>query len=158
MLDLARLDRLKLVRRPFSQRLFGGALLGANYRWLPGIDLRFEDGRSGRIVCSLLSSSLLRTSLRVVGDAGELRVFNWTAPHLYHRLSVRAMAGRRVERVRGDASYTHQLRAFRDAVGKGAPFPTDARDAVANMRVIDAIYEASGLGRRGDPAFSSSRT
>ena len=43
MLDLARLDRLKLVRRPFSQRFFGGALLGANYRWFPGIDLRFEN-------------------------------------------------------------------------------------------------------------------
>ncbi len=42
MLDLARLDRLKLVRRPFGQRFFGRAL-GANYRWFPGIDLRFEN-------------------------------------------------------------------------------------------------------------------
>lgn len=42
MLDLARLDRLKLVRRPFSQRFFGRAL-GANYRWLPGIGLEFEN-------------------------------------------------------------------------------------------------------------------
>jgi 1-acyl-sn-glycerol-3-phosphate acyltransferase len=41
MLDLARLDRLKLVRRPFSQRFFGRAL-GANYRWFPGIGLEFE--------------------------------------------------------------------------------------------------------------------
>jgi 1-acyl-sn-glycerol-3-phosphate acyltransferase len=42
MLDLARLDRLKLVRRPFSQRFFGRAL-GANYRWFPGIELEFEN-------------------------------------------------------------------------------------------------------------------
>jgi 1-acyl-sn-glycerol-3-phosphate acyltransferase len=42
MLDLARLDRLKLVRRPFSQR-FIGRFLGANYRWFPGIDLSFEN-------------------------------------------------------------------------------------------------------------------
>ncbi len=42
MLDLARLDRLRLVRRPFSQRFFGRAL-GANYRWFPGIELRFEN-------------------------------------------------------------------------------------------------------------------
>lgn len=42
MLDLARLDRLRLVRRPFSQRFFGRAL-GANYRWFPGIDLLFEN-------------------------------------------------------------------------------------------------------------------
>ncbi len=42
MLDLARLDRLKLVRRPFSQRFFGQAL-AANYRWFPGIELSFEN-------------------------------------------------------------------------------------------------------------------
>jgi 1-acyl-sn-glycerol-3-phosphate acyltransferase len=42
MLDLARLERLKLVRRPLSQRFFGH-FLGANYRWLPGIELIFEN-------------------------------------------------------------------------------------------------------------------
>ena len=42
MLDLARLDRLKLVRRPFSQRFFGQAL-AANYRWFPGVELDFEN-------------------------------------------------------------------------------------------------------------------
>ena len=42
MLDLARLDRLRLVRRPFAQQFFGRAL-GANYRWFPGIELRFEN-------------------------------------------------------------------------------------------------------------------
>jgi 1-acyl-sn-glycerol-3-phosphate acyltransferase len=42
MLDIARLDRLKLYRRPFSQR-FLGRFLGVNYGWLPGIELTFED-------------------------------------------------------------------------------------------------------------------
>jgi 1-acyl-sn-glycerol-3-phosphate acyltransferase len=42
MLDLARLDRLKLVRRPRSQRFFGH-LLAVNYRWLPGVELVFEN-------------------------------------------------------------------------------------------------------------------
>ena len=41
MLDLARLERLKLVRRPPGQRFFG-RLLGANYRWFPGIELVLE--------------------------------------------------------------------------------------------------------------------
>lgn len=41
MLDLARLERLRLARRPLSQRFFG-RLLHVNYNWLPGIDLRFE--------------------------------------------------------------------------------------------------------------------
>jgi 1-acyl-sn-glycerol-3-phosphate acyltransferase len=42
MLDLARLERLKLVRRPLSQRTFG-QLLGLNYHWLPGVEIVWED-------------------------------------------------------------------------------------------------------------------
>ena len=42
MLDLARLERLKLVRRPFSQR-FLGWFLGVNYSRLPGIGLEIEN-------------------------------------------------------------------------------------------------------------------
>jgi 1-acyl-sn-glycerol-3-phosphate acyltransferase len=38
MLDLPRLKRLRLVRRPFYQRFFG-RLLHVNYNWLPGVDL-----------------------------------------------------------------------------------------------------------------------
>ena len=56
---------------------------------------------------------------------------------------------RRRERVRGDATYTHQLRAFVDHVRGGPPMSTDARDAIANMRVLDAIYRAAGLPLRG---------
>lgn len=42
MLDIARLERLKLVRRPLSQRVFG-RLLEINYRCLPGIELILEN-------------------------------------------------------------------------------------------------------------------
>lgn len=42
MLDLARLERLRLVRRPLSQRFFG-RLLGLNYGFLPGIPIRLEN-------------------------------------------------------------------------------------------------------------------
>lgn len=42
MLDLPRLARLKLTRRPLSQRLFG-RLLGMNYRYFPGVEIEFED-------------------------------------------------------------------------------------------------------------------
>ena len=54
-----------------------------------------------------------------------------------------------IERVRGDSTYTYQLRAFLKAVRDGKPMPTDAVDAIANMRVIDAVYEKSGLRPRG---------
>ncbi|MGH7290339.1 MAG: Gfo/Idh/MocA family protein, partial [Myxococcota bacterium] len=117
-------------------------------RWMTA-DFRFADGRTGRITCSLLSRSLLRLAAVVRGDRGEMRVFNPFAPHFYHRLSVRTGAGRSVEHVAGDATYTHQLRAFIDAVRHGTSLPTEAGDAIATMQVIDAVYQRAGLPRRG---------
>jgi predicted dehydrogenase len=117
-------------------------------RWMTA-DFRFADGRTGRITCSLLSSTLLRLRALVRGERGEMRVFNPFAPHFAHRLSVRTPAGTSVERVRGDATYTHQLRAFVDAVRNHVALPTEAGDGVANMQVIDAVYRCAGLPRRG---------
>jgi predicted dehydrogenase len=110
---------------------------------------RFADGRSGRMTCALLSPVLFRASARVRGDHGELTVLNPVAPQFLHRITVRTAAGKRHERVRGDATYTHQLRAFVAAVRSGAPVPTGPDDAVANMRVIDAVYTKAGLPIRG---------
>lgn len=41
MLDLALLERLRLVRRPLSQRTLG-QLLRLNYAWLPGVEIVLE--------------------------------------------------------------------------------------------------------------------
>ena len=115
-------------------------------------DFRFDDGRTGRITCSLFSARLLSLHAVVRGDRGEMRVFNPLAPHFYHRLTLRTDGATSRERVPGDATYTHQLRAFVAAVRSRTPPPTDGVDAIANMRVIDAIYEKAGLPRRGSPA------
>ena len=117
-------------------------------RWMRA-ELRFGDGRRGRVTCSLFSTSLLRVEARVIGDAGEMRVTNPVAPHFFHRLRVRTQQGRSSLRVAGEATYTHQLRAFARAVREGGPLPTDGAHGVANMRVIDAIYRAAGLRPRG---------
>jgi predicted dehydrogenase len=112
-------------------------------------DFRFADGCTGRITCALLSPVLVRASARVRGDRGELRVLNPVVPHFFHRLTVRNDAGVRRERVHGDATYAHQLRAFVAAVRTGAPLPTGPADAIANMRVIDTVYREAGLQPRG---------
>jgi predicted dehydrogenase len=65
-----------------------------------------------------------------------------------HRLRVRAEAGPAAS-VPGDATYVHQLRAFAAHVRGGARMSSDARDAVHNMRVIDAVYDRAGMKRRG---------
>jgi predicted dehydrogenase len=117
-------------------------------RWLRA-ELRFADGRTGRITCSLASASLLKLQNRVVGSRGRLQVFNPLAPHFYHRLTVESDGERRRERVPGDATYTHQLRHFVARVRGAPPGPCEPRDGVANMRVIDAIYRKVGLPVRG---------
>ncbi len=110
----------------------------------------FASGATGRITCSLFSARLLEIRARVVGDEGELRVFNPLGPQVHHRLVLDTERdGKRPETFSREPTYLFQLRAFEAAVRDGAPFPTDVDDAVANMRVIDAVYEKAGLGPRG---------
>jgi len=122
--------------------------------WSPQVDrrvdarFRFDDGRTGAILCSMWSSTLVRASIRVTCERGELRVFNPIGPHVYNRVTVLGPSGKRSERVPGEATYVFQLRAFVDHVRNGTPIPTGPDDAVANMRVIDAVYRAAGLKPR----------
>jgi predicted dehydrogenase len=111
-------------------------------------ELRFADGHTGRIRCSMWSTSLLDLSAHVVGDQGELRALNPTMPQIYHRLSVRSAAGKRVEHFSRRASYAYQLDAFVAAVLRGEPVKTTPEDAIENMSVVDAIYRAAGLPLR----------
>jgi predicted dehydrogenase len=113
-------------------------------------EFRFPTGANGRIQTSMWSRKLLNIGVRVVGDRGELRVFNFQTPQYFHRLTVTVDGKRTRERVRGDATYTYQLRAFAAAVLRGEPFPTTAEDAVVNMRLIDEVYRAAGLPPRGE--------
>jgi predicted dehydrogenase len=111
-------------------------------------ELRFGDGHTGRIRCSMWSSRLLQISAHVVGDRGELRVLNPVLPQMFHRLTVKAPGGKRVERFGRRASYAYQLDAFAGAVLRGEPVKTTPEDAIQNMTVIDAIYRAAGLPLR----------
>lgn len=117
-------------------------------RWIEA-ELVFDDGRTGRLVCSLAAFTRPRIRGRVLGSRGELRVTNPVAPHYFHRLRVAGDGGRRRERVSGRATYTHQLEAFAARVRGGPPLHCEARHGVANMAVIDAVYDAAGLPRRG---------
>ena len=106
--------------------------------------LRFADGRTARLTCSLFSAWLVRASARIEGSAGRIGVINPIAPQFFHRLRVVSPAGTRVERVAGPPTYECQLRAFVAAVRQGTKVPTDPADAIANMRVIERIYAAAG--------------
>ena len=121
----------------------------------PGIDrmtaveMAFAGGVTGRAVCSMWSSNVLRLAAGAEGDRGSMRVLNPLAPQFFHRISVRTPSGTRHERVGiKESTYEHQLRAFVGAVRDGAPTLTPPAESVANMRVIDAAYRAAGLAPR----------
>jgi len=120
-------------------------------RWMTA-SFQYPGGATGQMTCSMFSHQLLKVAVRVTGSAGELRVFNPTGPHLYHRITVKTPAGRKTERIPGrDSTYLYQLRAFTKAVLEGAPTLTPPSDSVANMRVIDEVYRKAGLPVRGAP-------
>ncbi|HKA15949.1 MAG TPA: Gfo/Idh/MocA family oxidoreductase [Myxococcota bacterium] len=161
----------------YSWELAGGAMMDAGcytvnmVRWLAGAepevvgaearlarpkvdrymraDLRFPDGRTARVTASLFSARLLALKALAIGSDGEMRVLNPLAPHFFHSLKLVKRERTTRERIPGDATYTCQLRAFAEHVRGGPPMSSDARDGIANMRVIDAIYRAAGLPARG---------
>ena len=118
-------------------------------RWITA-DLSYPAGPTGKITAALWSGQVLRIGLKVKGSDGELRVFNATQPALYHRASVVTKTGKRnVKSADKRQTYWHQLDAFAAAVaGDRSRNLTGIDDAIANMRVIDAIHKAAGLELR----------
>jgi predicted dehydrogenase len=111
-------------------------------------ELQFPEGHTGQIRCSMWSARLLEISARVIGERGELRLFNPVTPHFVHRLAVRSADGKRVERFSRRPSYAYQLDASAAAIRRGEPVKTTPEDAIENMTVIDAIYQEAGLPLR----------
>ncbi|MFN8035535.1 MAG: Gfo/Idh/MocA family oxidoreductase [Acidimicrobiia bacterium] len=117
-------------------------------RWMQA-DLAFPGGATGQMTCALWSSTPLKISIRVVGSAGSMRVFNPTGPHYHHRLTVKTADGTRREKLGRTPTYTYQLGAFCNAVLHGGPVLTPPSDSIVNMRVIDEVYRKAGLTPRG---------
>lgn len=120
----------------------------------PQIDMRLD------IDYELPSGATARTSgamgepgfaadLTLRGENGELYVQNPLVPQHGNRL--RLMLNGEVkedQEYTRRPTYSYQLEAFVDAVRNGTKLPTDAEDAVNQMKVIDAAYRAAGLEPR----------
>lgn len=112
-------------------------------------NLFFADGRTAYLECDMLSPKLFRSILRVTGDAGRLSVLSPFQPHWFNWLTMHNNKGTYRKMVRGENSYTLQLRAFAQAIRGEIKLNTSPSDAIGNMRVIDTIYEKAGLKQRG---------
>jgi len=110
--------------------------------------LQFPDGPSASVHCSMWSSSILHLAARVVGDDGEMRVFNPIGPQFISWLTVRSGGGKRTEIPSRRPTYAYQLDAFCDAVLRGGPVLTSPHDSVANMAVLDSVYRAANMRLR----------
>lgn len=113
-------------------------------------DLRFENGITARLGCSLAAFPPIKTYARVRGDAGELHISNPFVPQRFNGLRIETNRGVRREHLMREPSYNFQLRAF-VAATRGEPTNiTDGHEGVKNMRVIDAIYLKAGMRPRGE--------
>ena len=87
--------------------------------------------------------------LQVEGDRGRLTVINPLSPHTRHELILEVDGDSRSETVDGNSTYWHQLQHVVDVLADRTAPLTGGPDAIANMAVIDAIYEAAGMLPRG---------
>ncbi len=123
----------------------------------PGVDewvtaeLAYPSGISAVSRCNMASETNQFT-LRIIGNQGEVDAENYVKPQEDDRINVRTQPdGRpdqRVERLGSKTSYTYQLESFVAAIRSGTPMLTDLDDAVANMELIDACYQALGMPPR----------
>jgi predicted dehydrogenase len=118
------------------------------------VDLRYPTGATGTAYASMWSRTLLRISIKVTGERGELSVPIVPLPWASIRLTVDGRTTR--EKVPGESTYTYQLRAFQAAVGGADTNLTPPADSIRTMRLIDAAYRAAGLPLRGAGASPSS--
>ncbi len=112
-------------------------------------EFRFADGRSGAMLCSMLSDVIFNISAVVIGERGQIYALNPYHPQWFYRLKVQSDRGNRAERIPAETSYVYGLRAFVSTVRGEGKLLTGPEDSVANMRVINAVYQKAGLKPRG---------
>jgi predicted dehydrogenase len=138
----------------FLRELFGPApeVVSARARMRGDIDRFLEaeldfDGIRGTVVSGILSARM-GMSVKIVGDAGRLRVSWPYQPQNGAHITISGASGRRRQAVDRTATYALQLAAFRDAIREGARNRMDAAAGVAQLRTLEAIQSRAGMRPR----------
>lgn len=115
-------------------------------------ELQFPAGVTASVTASLRSQIWnWRAFVKVTGEHGTMTVLNPFLPQFFHRMTIQTASGRRRESVpRAPSTYACQLDALVDSLRGGPAMTTDGMDGIKTMEVIDAVYSAAGLARRGD--------
>ncbi len=127
----------------------------------PGVDIStharlvFPGDVTASIMTSMSETVTRRIHLHIEGTKGSLTFNNPIHPHRGHTITLQQHGQPdRTETIPGDTTYDHQLAHMVDVLAGRAEPLTGGTDAVANMRVIDAIYRSAGLSPRGSELVS----
>lgn len=82
------------------------------------------------------------------GSRGRVVVPSFAVLHLDNRLLVETSAGSREEQWGDRSSYGYQLTAVAAALSGAGTFALGINDAVFDMQLVDACYQAAGLSPR----------
>jgi predicted dehydrogenase len=122
----------------------------------PGVDIStharlvFPGDATASVMTSMSETVKRRMQLHVEGTKGSLTFDNPIHPNRGHKIILQQHGQPdRTETVPGEVTYDHQLAHMVDVLAGRAEPLTGGMDAVANMRVIDAIYRSAGLKPRG---------
>ena len=121
----------------------------------PDVDLRlaaelaFPSGATGSAVGSMMTGDRCKAELVAEGTKGTLVVVNPLVPHMGHEIRLQADGETKTTTLDKRTTYDYQLDAFVRALRTGERLPTDAADAVKQMRLIDNAYRAAGMKVRG---------
>ena len=111
--------------------------------------LRFSTGATGTATGSMMKGDTYQADLIAEGTRGTLTVNNPLVPHMGHEIKLEADGETNTETLTKRTTYDFQLDAFVRALETGERLPTDAEDAVKQMRLIDNAYRAAGMKPRG---------
>ncbi|HEY2481741.1 MAG TPA: Gfo/Idh/MocA family oxidoreductase [Caulobacteraceae bacterium] len=105
--------------------------------------LEFPNGVTGEVACSMTAAAP-RATLSVAGSRGFLEIVNFLAPQLGCRFTTVIDGQSRQHGADGPSTYAAQLIHLHEVMTGAVQPLTGGADAIANMAVIDAIYEAAG--------------
>ena len=119
--------------------------LGADMSMVATMTL--DGGATATVSASMEPDPDFICSFEVIGTKGTVQVHNLVFPSRGHYIREAIDGITRERTVQGAETYDHQLAAIVDGLSTGRPLLTEGVDSVANMEVIDSIYEAAGFTR-----------
>jgi predicted dehydrogenase len=105
-------------------------------------------GVPAKLITNMAEDTPFVARFSVECENGRVEIDNFVLPH--HGHSVREWLGGRYREhtLAGGTTYDFQLDSVIDVLETGEPHVNDGVNSIANMAVIDAIYEKAGFGPR----------